>query len=550
MKYLYEKRNGKTMDPRRKAEMAEEYGISGMLAELLILRGITEDAGAFLNPGIRNMHDPYLFCDMKKTVDMIRAHVRDGRKITVFGDYDSDGICAAAILYLALKTMNADVSAVLPNRSDGYGLSMKAVTDIARSGAGLLITVDCGISNSDEVRAAKEAGMAVIITDHHECPDELPDADAILNPKRKGEAYPFRELAGGGVAFKVAVALTGKKAFEMIDLAAVATIGDVVPLLDENRIIAAKGLYKLNAAPSLGLAVLMDEAGLKKRPVDSEGVAFGLVPRINAAGRIGDPKTALALICAQKSRTELQPLARSLCALNARRQELQESIISQGMSMAEAYADARVLVLQEDEWEPGIVGLAASALAGSFAKPALLLGRRDGLYVGSARSVPGVNLYEALKKAGHLMEAFGGHEAAAGVTVRQENLQILRETLNRHMFENYSEENFMRKAFYDMEARLPDVTADLACEIRRLMPFGCGNEPVKLLLRNVQVLDKRPIGNGSHSRMRISQDGAVINAVAFKTVCEEIPGKMDALACPQVNDFNGNTEVVLDAISF
>ena len=454
MKYIFKKRNESTYDPETVRKFAQEHGVSDMLAALLLVREIAEEAGTFLNPDIRNMHAPYLFSDMKKAVSLIRAHIRTGKKIAVYGDYDSDGICASAILYLILKKMNADVLVYLPNRSDGYGLSGEAVLKMAHSGVKLLITVDCGISNIDEIKAARESGMAVVVTDHHECPEVLPAADAILNPKRQGETYPFRELAGGGVAFKLAVALAGKEAFELIDLAAVATIGDVVPLLGENRIISAKGLYKMNVCPSCGLKVLMQEAGFGSKPMDSENVAFGLVPRINASGRLEDPKSALELLCGEMDRAALEERAQRLCKLNVRRQGIQEAIIKQALEMAKEYMDARILVLQSDEWEPGIVGLAASALTNKFAKPALLFGLRDGLYVGSARSVSGVNIFEALKESAHLMETFGGHEAAAGMSVKKENFSALREALDRYMFKKYTAEDFTMKAFYDMEAGL------------------------------------------------------------------------------------------------
>ncbi len=550
MKVLFEKRNNMPLDPESVRRMAKKFGLGSMLAELLLVRGILEDTGAFLSPDIRNMHDPLLFSDMDKAVGTIRVHISERKKIAVFGDYDSDGVCAAAILYRTLQMMKADVSVFLPNRSEGYGLSLRAVSEIAQTGAQLLITVDCGISSVQEVCAARDTGMAVVITDHHECPSELPVADAIINPKRKGESYPFRELAGGGVAFKLATALIGKHAFELIDIAAVATIGDVVPLLGENRIIAAKGLYKLNAAPAAGLDILMKEAGLKKRPIDSEGVAFGLVPRINASGRMEDPQAAFELICGQKDRTELTVLAKKLCVLNAKRQSVQESIIRKAFTMAEEYAKDRVLVLQDDGWDTGIVGLAASALTGAFVKPALLFGMRDGLYVGSARSVPGVNIYEALSSNAGLLEAFGGHEAAAGMTIKKESLKPLREALGRYLDEKYTEEDFLMKAYYDAETSLSEVDGELVSEIKRLMPFGCGNESVKLLLRQVDVLEKRPIGDGSHSRLKIAQDGAVMDAVAFKTKCDEIPARADVLATPQINDYNGNVEVVLNVISF
>ncbi len=550
MKYFFTKRNETPCDPEKVQRLENEYALSSILAQMLHMRGFFEDAGQFLKPDIRNMHDPYLFSDMKKAVGIIKSHIRNGDRIAIFGDYDSDGVCASAILYLTLRKLNAKVSVFLPNRSDGYGLSGEAVSKIAASGAALMVTVDCGISSAAEVRFAKAKGISVIITDHHECPEELPEADVLLDPKRKGETYPFRELSGGGVAFKMATALIGRDAFEFIDLAAVSTIGDVVPLLGENRIIAAKGLYKLNAAPLPGLEVLINEADLKKRPMESESVAFGLVPRINASGRIGDPRLAFELLCGEKTGPELQMLARDLCVMNAKRQTLQEKIVQSSLQMAEEYAEDRVLVLQDDSWDTGIVGLAASAVTTAFCKPAVLLGERNGVCAGSARSVPGVNIYEALKHTGEWMETFGGHEAAAGMTLKKENIPFLRKALNLYMFEHYSKEYFVPKAIYDIEMDLSEVTGSLVEEIKLLMPFGCGNDPVKIFLRGIEVLDKRPIGNGKHSRLRIAQGKSVMDAVAFKTVFRDIPVRIDVLATPQRNDYNGNIEVILDVISF
>lgn len=550
MKYLFKKRNEITAEPARIAEIAKELGVSNILAELLYVRGIMQDTGAFLNPDIRNMYDPNLFSDMRKAAAIIRAHIAEKKKICIYGDYDSDGVNAAAILYLTLRKMGGDAFVYLPKRAEGYGMNAEAVKKIAHRGADLLVTVDCGISNVAEVRTAKELGMTVIVTDHHECPEELPDADAILNPKREGEKYPFRELCGGGVAFKLACALTGKAAFELIDFAAVATIGDVVPLLSENRIITAKGLYKLSVAPSTGLKILIREAGINKKPINSEGVAFGLVPRINAAGRLEDPLIAFRLLCGMESPTALETYAKKCCALNLKRQGLQESIVRQCMEMAAAYADARVFVLQDDAWDAGIVGLAASALVERFAKPALLFGMRGGLCTGSARSVDGVNIYNALKACGDLLEAYGGHEAAAGMSVKKENLSALREALNQYMYQKHTEEDFMFREFYDMEAKIADINCEVIRELHRLKPFGSGNEQVKILLRNVTVMEKRAIGNGKHSRVVLSQDGAVIGGVKFGTPASEIPDRMDALVSAQISDYNGAAEVIVDVISY
>lgn len=549
MKYVFKKRNA-AADAAAIERLAKELGVGYLLAELLAVRGILEDTGAFLKPDIRNMYDPNLFCGMKKAVDIIRGHIQEKNRIYVFADYDSDGVNAAVILYRTLKKMGADVCVYLPKRAEGYGLSMDAVGKIAQAGAKLLITADCGISNVEEIRAAKEYGMDVVLTDHHECPAALPGADAILNPKREGETYPFRELCGGGVVFKLACALAGKEAFELIDFAAVATIGDVVPLLGENRIIAAKGLYKLSVAPSPGLAALMREAGISKRPVESEAVAFGIVPRINAAGRLDDPRVAFDLLCGDGSPEELQETARKLCDLNTKRQGMQSGIVAQAMQMAEDYGNDRIFVLQSDGWDPGIVGLAASALVERYSRPALLFGERDGLFVGSARSIDGVNIYNAIRACEDLLVVYGGHEAAAGMSVKKENLPLLRERLNGYLFENYSEEDFLPTALYDMEASLPELGADTVRELQSLKPFGCENEPARILLRNVAVVQKQAVGNGKHSKLRLMQDGAAINGVAFGKPASEIPERMDALVSVQISDYSGAAEAVVEVMSF
>ena len=550
MKYLYQKRNNTAADPETVQRLAKEFGISSLLAELLMVRGIMEDTGAFPNPDIRNMHDPHLFRDMKKAVELIRAASLAHKKICIFGDYDADGVSAAAILYRTLKKMNSETYAYLPIRQEGYGLNMEAVRKIAEEGASLLITADCGVSNVQEIKTAKDLGMQVIITDHHECPSVLPDADAILNAKREGETYPFRELCGGGVAFKLACALTGKEAFELIDLAAVATIADIVPLLSENRILAAKGLYKLNKSPSAGLEVLIRESGFAKRQIESESVAFGIIPRINAAGRLGDPKTAFTLLCGEVNRTELESLARQLCSLNAKRQGMQEEIVDKSVRMAQEYGEHRILVLQDDNWDTGVVGLAASALTERFGKPAILFGLRDGFYVGSARSVLGVNIYNAIRESESLLEVFGGHEAAAGMTIKKENLPVFRERMNTYMFAHYSEEDFRPRAFYDMEGKLAEINGEVIRELYRLKPFGCRNEPVRILLRDVHVTEKHAIGNGNHSRLRLYQEGSSINGVAFGIVSADIPDHMDALVSVQINDYNGDAEAIVDLMSF
>ena len=549
MRYVFKKRNA-AADPAVIERLAKEFGVGHLLAELLAVRGIVEDTGAFLNPDIRNMYDPHMFGGMKKAVEVIRRHIKAQSKICVFGDYDSDGVNAAVILYLTLKKMGGNAAVYLPRRAEGYGLSMNAVGKIAQSDAKLLITADCGISNVEEIAAAKEHGMDVVLTDHHECPAVLPGADAILNPKREGETYPFRELCGGGVVFKLACALIGKEAFELIDFAAVATIGDVVPLVGENRIIAAKGLYKLTMAPSPGLKYLMKEAGMNKRPVESEAVAFGLVPRINAAGRLEDPRAAFDLLCGEGSPEQLQDWARKLCALNLKRQGMQEGIVSQAMQMAEGYGGDRLFVLQSENWDPGIVGLAASALVERFCKPAILFGERDGMYVGSARSIDGVNIYNAVRACEDLLVVYGGHEAAAGMTVKKENLPALRKRLNSYLFEKYTNEDFLPTALYDMEANLADLGADVVRELAGLKPFGCENEPARILLKDVVVAQKTPVGNGKHSKLRLNQNGAFMGAVAFGKTASEIPGRMDALVSVQISDYSGAAEAVVEVMSF
>lgn len=550
MKYIFKKRNTYLNSPAAVERIAKEFGLSMLTAELLAARVAVEQTGAFLQPDIRNMHDPMLFKDMSKAVEIIRRHIRGGNRICVFADYDSDGINAAAILKLCLGKMSADVFVYIPQRMEGYGLSSSAVEKIAGEGAGLLITADCGISDAVQVTHAKELGMEVVITDHHECPPVLPAADAILNPKCRRETYPFRDLCGGGVAFKLACALLGKEAFSLVDLAAVATVGDLVPLLGENRIIAAKGLYKLSVAPSSGLEMLMMESGFTKRPVEADAVAFGIVPRINAAGRVGDPRVAFDLLCAEGSREQIREAAKKLCALNTKRREMQGRMVADAAKIAEEYREDRILVLKDNEWDPGIIGLAASSLADKYTKPAVLLAGVGEMCVGSARSIPGVNIFRALQENAALLEKYGGHESAAGLTIRKENLSAFRNAMNAHMFHCYKEDDFMPVALYDVELRLPDLTNAVVQGFQLLKPFGYANEPVAILLREVHIAGKRAVGNGKHSKLRLSQDNACMNGVVFGKSVEDLPDRMDAVVYVQISDYNGEAEAVAQVISY
>lgn len=516
---------------------------------LLRLRGITtpQEAAAFLNPDLSQLHDPFAMQDMDRAVALIRQTVEAGERIMVYGDYDCDGVCAASILVETLRRMGALVDYHLPSRhQDGYGLNTNAMERFAPTHR-LLITVDCGITNVGEVQRARELGMKVIVTDHHQLGSELPKADAVLNPLL-GD-YPFRRLCGAGVALKLCQALQGLEgALLVMDLAAVATVGDLVPLLGENRAIVAAGLRRLNESPRPFLHTWLGE-GPSLREIDSACLAYRIVPRINAAGRMGDARRGVEMLLADGE--QAAAYAKELEEANTQRKELEQQVIhaAQEALRAEGTQDRCILVKGEG-WNSGVIGLAAGRLCERHHLPAIVLTQHGDTVVGSCRSIPGINIHQLLSESKDLFQRFGGHEMAAGLTMAADNVAELKRRLGEQLaaIAQRSPECFTPAMTYDAALKLEDVSFDLLDNLKALEPTGYGNPSPVFLLQDAAPEDPRAIGaEGRHLMMRLRQGDTVVSAMAFsmgERACV-LPSRVDCLFVPEKNEFNGRVSLRL-----
>ena len=506
-------------------ELAEAAGISPLTAAVALNRGIdsAEKLSDFIKKSIYSLHSPYLMKDMDKAVEIVRSAISGGKKITVYGDYDVDGITSVSILVKYLSGLGADVSFYIPSReTEGYGLNCEAVKSIHKNGCNLIITVDTGITAYDEVALAKELGMEVLVTDHHQCPDILPDC-TVINPHRIDCPYPFKFLSGVGVVFKLLCALENEISLKILDMfgdiIATGTIADVVDLVDENRIIVDFGLKKLVSSPNKGLDALIVTSGLRGRTIDASTIGYTIAPRINAAGRIGNPEKAVQLILSE-SLSECMELAKYLDEENKDRQLQEASIFRDAEKMVEtdeSFRDKSVLVLSGYGWHHGIIGIVASRITSKYYKPCMLISCDDGIGKGSGRSVPGFNLFEAMKSCGDSFIKYGGHELAAGFTVSPENIEALDLALNRYADENMSEDSKIPSVTVECELPVKYITVEDIDNLRLLEPFGVSNPKPCFICSGVRITAKRLMGDkGQHIKLTLIKDGITFEAVAFR----------------------------------
>jgi single-stranded-DNA-specific exonuclease RecJ len=493
---------------RESAELARELGISETTARVLIRRGYADAATArsFLagaDPG----HDPRLLGDMDAACERIRTAIASKTRICVHGDYDADGICATALAVLVLRELGADVSWHLPSRFDeGYGVAGETLTRLAEEGCGLVLTVDCGITAAAEVRRAKELGLDVVVTDHHRPGDELPDCPIVAT---RPSEYPFPELCGTGVVYKLGQALLGREAEELrrhLDLVAIATISDVVPLLDENRHLAREGLLALARTQKPGLRSLMRSAGVDPAAVDAGAVGFRLAPRINAAGRLSHPETALTLLLTDDD-DEAAQLTRRLEELNRERQAVEDRILRDAVAQIEAWPESRRrrrgYVVVGEEWHEGVIGIVASRLVERFHRPVVLIAGTDGDWKGSGRSIPSFDLHGALGACSEHLSRFGGHRAAAGLSIEPARLGAFAEAFAAEADSELPEEALQPTIGVDAVVSGDELTLDLCSELANLAPFGLGNPGVTLLLPSCALSDVAPTADGRHLRFRV-----------------------------------------------
>ena len=524
-------------------------GMNPILHRMLLTRGVTSDDGAraFLHPGMGMLHDPFLLHDMRRAVDVINAALKAHKRICVYGDYDVDGVCASAILTLYLRERGAQCEPYLPSRhKEGYGLNADAVDRLARE-YDLLITVDCGITAFELVERALSEGMQVIVTDHHQIGDRLPPCPTV-NPLL-GE-YPFRYLCGAGVAFQLVAALAGRsKAMEYVDLAALATIADIVPLRDENRAIAYLGLKRINYEYKRpGIRALMEVSGLDGRIINAGNVAFQMTPRMNASGRIGDAMRAYSLMVS-RDREECMQLAAELDEENLKRKELENKAINEAEAQLAAYDfyDRSVIIVKGEGWNLGVIGLAASRLTEKYHYPTVVFTNdEDGSLVGSCRSIEGVDIFEALTHTADLLERFGGHKMAAGLKLAPENLSEFSRRLGEYIKTTYDFRLWIPCLEYDWAIGGRELTPELTQDAERLAPTGCQN-PGAVFLSRGEVTEAYPVGREmEHLKLALkTEDGTFLPGIWFRHAADApAPGSAaEILYAPSVNEYQGRRSI-------
>ena len=537
--------------PRPAADAAPIGSLPGWFSALLRSRGADteEKARRFLRPGLSDLHDAAAITGVPEAAALLRGAAAAGTPVLVYGDYDVDGVCASAILLETLREEGARADFRIPSRhEEGYGLNEAAVREIARD-YGLLITVDCGVSSVKEVALARELGLTVIVTDHHEPPEVLPPADVIVDPLL-GEA-PFRRLCGAGVALKLCQALQGIPGVEKrLDLAALATVADVVPLEDENRVIVREGLLRMADSRRPGIRALLECAGIAP-PVTAEHLAFRLGPRINAAGRLEEAGQAVRLLTTGDP-GEAQAVARHLEENNRRRQDEEQAVLKQAEAQilaGEPFREGRVLIAAGEGWNSGLIGLVAGKLCEKYHFPAIVLSLQGETAVGSCRSIPGVNIYQMLSLCAGTLVRFGGHAQAAGLTVETSRIPEFRDSLNRAIRENCDEACFPPVREYDLELPFREWTPEALRLLDLLEPTGCGNPAPVFLVSEADVQEMRRVGrDGSHLKLSLLDPaGKLIDGIAFSMGDEADRGRtrVDALYSPALNEYKGRVSVQL-----
>ncbi|MBN2200603.1 single-stranded-DNA-specific exonuclease RecJ [bacterium] len=512
--------------PEVHQEFTQGLGLPPVVSKILINRGIhsREQARKFFKPGWEDLYDPFLIRDMDKAVDRLSRAVRSGERILIYGDYDVDGITSVSLLYLFILKIGGNVGFYIPDRlKEGYGLSVAGVTQAAAEGATLLVTVDCGITGIEEIRMARGLGLDVIVSDHHEQANALPEAAAILNPKRNDCTYPFKELAGVGVAFKFVQAmclrlgLEDEAAQQYIDLVALGSAADIVPLVDENRVLVKLGMDRMNRLERPGIRALAETSGILGKPIGTGQVVFILAPRINAVGRLGNAQKAVELLISG-SEEESRAGARVLEAENRNRKNLDDMTFQQARELIETegrLASCRTLVLAKEGWHPGVIGIVASRIVEQYGRPTVMIALDGDTGKGSARSIASFDIHSALKQCEDLMESFGGHQHAAGLLIRQDCIEPFRERFERIAAERIGEDDLTQRIQIDAEITLPDITDRFVRLLDGFAPFGPQNMRPVFLARNLNVVGSPRVVGRNHLKFKVRQGGEVHDAIGF-----------------------------------
>ncbi|MEG2669635.1 MAG: single-stranded-DNA-specific exonuclease RecJ, partial [Oscillospiraceae bacterium] len=514
----------KEFDKAKVIEMAKNFSISPLTSIILYNRGVREEADVkrFLSRDLGIMHDPYLMKDMDRAVDRIKEARDKKEKITIYGDYDVDGITSIAIIYKHLKEMGIEVGYYVPDRiQEGYGVNKDALDKIKTDGTTLIITVDTGITAVEETEYAKSIGLDIIITDHHECKEKIPDAYAAIDPKRKDCVYPFKSLAGVGVVFKLIHALDENKSLPDLiekysDLMCLGTVADISPLIDENRIIVTEGLKRFKTTKNVGLKALID-VSTNGKAITTSTIGYIIAPRINASGRLGCASRSVDLFLTDDVK-RAHELAESLCEENILRQQTEQKMFKEAIEYIENHPeikDDKVIIIPHENWHHGIVGIVSSKITEKFYKPSILFAIDGDEAKGSGRSVKGYNLFGALENSSDLLEKFGGHELAAGLSIKTENIEKFRTKINAFSVDKLDESLMVPTILLDAAIKVPYITSETVYDINRLQPFGVENPTPAFAVRDIKIHRISVMSDGKHLRMTLLKDGKYLDSVGF-----------------------------------
>ena len=539
------------VDEKKVEEISSKYNLNKLISTILANRNITteEEIRLFLSPTRKDFHNPFLITDMEKSVERIIKAIENKEKVTIYGDYDVDGITSITVLKSFLKDRGLETSQYIPNRlNEGYGLNNNAIEKIKQQGCDLMITVDCGISAINEINYASSLGIETIITDHHEPGNEIPKAFAVIDNKRKDSKYPFRELAGVGVVFKliqaigIKLGLKEEEYLKYLDIVCVGTISDIVPLVDENRVIAKLGLMLIRQTRNIGLKSIIDTSGYTK--IDSNSISFGIAPRINACGRMGKAEDALELFLS-KNYNEVSELAKKLNDYNKLRQDTEKEIYENAIKQIEQKKldKNNSIIVGGHNWHHGVIGIVSSKITEMYFKPSILLSfEEDGIGTGSGRSIPGFDLHEALTKCLDSIEKFGGHSMAVGLTVKKEKFEEFKKEFEQ-IATNSNVSEIMPIINIDAKIDFSAINKDMVESLKQLEPFGEGNKMPVFVFKNLKIDSIRALSEGKHLKLTLKEGNTVVNAIGFNigNLADEyrIGDKIDVVGVLEVNNFNG-----------
>ena len=535
----------KENDEDKIASIANKYGVNNIVAQRLVEYNLKdEEIKVFLNPTRKDFHNPFLLPDMEQAIERIIKAINNKEKIIVYGDYDADGITSTTIIKRYMKDRGIEIGTYIPNRLDeGYGLNETAIKEIANEGYNLIITVDCGITAIKETLLAKELGMDIIITDHHEVPEELPNAVAVIDAKRKDSKYPFKELAGCGVAFKLIQALSIKlniaenEWLKYIDIACIGTISDIVPLKDENRVIAKLGLKLVSVTRNIGLKTLIEISGYKK--IDSTFISFGISPRINACGRMGHQEDALNLFLTDDP-IEARKLATKLENYNKERQDIEKNIYNQALEAIEKEKNEPCVIIGKEGWHHGVIGIVASKITDLTYKPSILVCFEGENGKGSGRSIKGFDLHEAVKNNDSYLTAFGGHSMAIGLSLNVNNFEIFKQKVQEYA-RNSKIEELKPELLIDYQITSKDLDIEKIKQLEVLEPYGEGNTLPVIIYKNLKIDSIRALSEGKHLKLILLDGNSYIDAIGFNmgdlTNQFQIGDKVDIVGNIGINQF-------------